>query len=59
MVIDFSTKSKMWVRGFQEYMDGAKLEEQMEDLNTIERHEYEKGFDAGMELERWNNYERT
>jgi hypothetical protein len=31
----------------------------MNGLNSIERHEYEEGFDAGMELERWNNYERT
>jgi len=59
MVIDFSTKPKMWVRGFQEYMDGAKLEEQMQDLNIFERHDYEDGFDAAMELNRWNTYERT
>ena len=59
MVIDFSTKSKMWVRGFQEYMDGAKLEEQMDDLNDFECVEYEDGFDEAMKLWTWNTYERT
>jgi len=48
----------MWVRGFMDYQDGAKLQELTQDLNKWEANDYEDGFDGAALLERWNEHER-
>jgi hypothetical protein len=57
MIIDFSTKRKMWIRGFLEYEDGMKLAEATEGFTITECEDYEEGCDAAYMLEKWANDE--
>ena len=59
MIIDFTNKPKMWIRGFLEYEDGMKLSEMTEGLTITECEYYEEGCDAAYMLEKWVEDERT